>query len=85
MAQMAQMPTGEMVAGERVPLAVTMDFSQLPDWQQEEAFIVVHLRNGEDGKALAVMKIEDDGKTAVLLPAAEAKDFAVKLFRDATD
>ena len=74
------MDVGEVKAGSSFPLRFEMNFSQPPDWEQTQAWIVVKLRNHEAEEGVAVLQVE--GSTATLLPADETKDFVDSLFRN---
>ena len=71
---------GEIKAGSSFPLRFEMNFSQPPDWEQDQAWIVVKLKNSEAEEGVAVLRVE--GSSATLLPADQTKDFVNSLFRD---
>ena len=74
---------GEVKAGSSFPLRFEMNFSQPPEWEQDQAWIVVKLRNQEAEEGVAVLRV--DGNRATLLPPEQTKDFAISLFRDVTE
>ena len=61
----------EMPVGQKVRILKKLDFSQPPEWEQDEAWIFVKLRHLEGENAISVISI--DGDEARLLPASEAR------------
>ena len=72
--------TGEIRTGSSFPLRFEMNFSQPPDWEQDQAWIVVKLKNNEAEEGVAVLRV--DGTSATLLPVDEMKEFIEALFHD---
>ena len=70
-------------AGERQQLSASLDFPVPHNWTQEDAVIVVRLRNQDDDDVLAMMRL--DGSAVKMMSSDEAKRFAAELFRDAMD
>lgn len=71
---------GEVKAGSSFPLRFEMNFSQPPEWEQDQAWIVVKLKNREAEEGVAVLRV--DGNSATLLPADQTRDFVASLFRN---